>query len=492
MDLKEKAARGGIWFAAISTLAQAISWIFTFYVIRLLEPKDYGLMTMAAFLTAYLQMFSGLGLGSSIVQRETIQERELSSVFWFSLAFGVVMAAIAFGLAWPTAWLFEDERLVPVTHLISVLFIISALTLVPQNLMTREFDLKKIAMINVVAVIVSSSISVWMAWHGYGVFTLIWANIILNSTKMVLMFVASRWWPRHGYSHREVRPHLSYGLYVAFSGAAMRLFQSLDKFVIGKLFGPYELGLYGNAMTIASMPIDKISPLYQQVTFPLLSRLQGNPVECYKSYLEIARHYLLIIAPLYLGSMVVASELIRVGLGEKWAAMAPLFQVFCLVKLCEALTSYRTVLFNATGRHKNVFWFNIALVVAVPLAIFIAARHSFSAVMWPWLILYPLVCVFWLLHGLRSASLSVSAYLGALFEGSKAALSMAAVLWLLRRYYLVDAVASPSARLAILIIVGAVLFSAFLLLFQRDLVHQALGLLLRRGRSGPAMSVSEA
>lgn len=474
MTVKEKAAKSGLWFAAISVVSQALSWVFTFYVIRLLDPRDYGLMTMAAFLTAYLQMFSGLGLGSAIVQRETISDGELDSVFWFSLLVGVLMAGVAFGLAYPTALLFNEARVVPVTQLVGLLFVISALSIVPMNLLTREFELRKIAIINLIASLLSSILSVVLALRHYGVFTLIWTNIALNGIKTVLFFIASSWRPRLHYSHRELRPYLSYGIYLALSSASLRLFQSLDKLVIGRIFGPVQLGLYGNAMTIANMPIEKIWPIYQQVSFPLFSRLQVQMEDCYETYLGIARHYLLVMSPIYLGCAVVAPELVKVVLGEKWLSMVPLLQIFCIVKIFEVLTAYHAVLLNAIGRHRNVFWFYAVLVVVVPLGVFAAAMHSFSSIVIPWIVLYPLICCVWLVWGLGSAKLSVRAYGRAVWDGILASIGMFAVLVLIRLFGTFASIESDLLRLSAFITAGALCFGAILLSFQRHLLAQAI------------------
>jgi len=474
MNVFARAASSGRSFAALTVVSQGLSWAFTFFVIRLLHPADYGLMTMAAFLTAYLQMFSGLGLGAAIVQREAVTDGELQSVFWFSMAVGAGMALVAVALAHPTAWLFDEPRVVPVTQLIGALFVISALATVPTNLLTRNFDLRTIGVINIIAVIISSTASVVMALHGYGVFTLIWANIILNACKALLLFFASSWRPRFHYSHAELRPYLKYGIYVALSGAASRLFQSMDKLVIGKLFGAQQLGLYGNAMTIASMPIDKISPLFQQVTFPLFSRLQGDMQASYRSYLDIGRHYLLAVTPIYLGALAVAPDLIEVVLGARWAPMTFLFEVFCVVKLLEVLTSYQGVLLNAVGRHRNVFWFSAVLVVIIPLALLVAARHSFAAVALPWIIIYPLSCIGWLTWTLRGSQLSIADYLRTVFEGSKSALAMFVTVLVARAALIEVPAMGQLARLVLLAGIGALSFGAFLWLYQRQLVVQAL------------------
>lgn len=474
MKLYEKATRGGLWYAAFSLLTQAVSWASTFYVIRLLQPEDYGLMTMAAFLTAYLQMFSEFGLGSAIVQSQEVSDGEVNSIFWFSALVGFGMGCVAFLLAYPTSWLFHEPRVVPVTQLIAPLFLISSLTTVPYNLLARQFELKKIAMANLFAGLLSAAVSVTLALQGFGVYTLIFTNIVLNTAKMLLLFRASGFKPRLQYSMADVRPFLSYGIYIAMSSAALRLVQFLDKLVVGRLFGPAQLGLYGSAMTLSSMPIDKIWPIYQQVSFPLFARLQTQMSECYATYLAIARHYLVIVAPIYVGALIVAPELISVVLGQKWVPMVPMFQMFCVVKLFEVLTAYHCALLNAIGRQRQVLLFHVAVGALVPAGMYVAGLHSFAAIMLPWLGLYPLLAISWLVWCLRSAGLSVKSYAKAILDGTRAAFTMGIVLAVVRFAGLPAMLSSEVARLAALVVLGGAVFGIALLSWQRELVANAM------------------
>lgn len=480
MSHKLRAARSGVWFGAISFFTQGLSWVATFYVIRLLQPADYGLMTMASFLTGYLQLFTDLGVGSAIVQREQINDREVSSVFWFVLGVGVVMAIVAFLLSYPTAWLFNEPRVIPVTKLIGVLFIVTALTAVPSNLLTRRFELKSVAFSNLIGTLVSSVVSVVLALADFGVYTLIWANIALNGTRMVMLFRQADWRPRFHYSMQEIRPYVGYGMYLSLSNAVLRLFQSLDKMIVGKVFGSTRLGLYGNAMTVASMPIDKIWPIYQQVTFPLFSNMQSRRQECLQSYLDILPHLLLAIGPLCLGAAVVAPELVGVVLGAKWLPMVPLLQVFCVTKLFELLTSYHAVLLNSIGYHKKIFRFYLALVVVMPVALLVAAQHSFEAVVIPWIVIYPAFCAVWMWRGLRRAGVSIRAYLKALSDGLLPSLGMVVVLLLVRYSGLIESIEPGIIRLATLVTLGGASFAFVLVVFRRRLLMQAVRVLVSR------------
>jgi O-antigen/teichoic acid export membrane protein len=485
-NIKERAASAGVWFGAISLFTQLVSWLFTFYVIRLLNPQDYGLMTMAAFLTAYLQMFGGLGLGAAIVHREKISPGATSSVFWFSLGVGCLLALVAILLAHPTALLFKDDRLVPVTRLIAVLFVISALGVVPNSLLVRNLELRKVAMVNLVATLVSATLSVLMARAGWGVYTLICTNIILNLTKTLAFFVASRWLPSIHFDREEVMPYLRYGMYVAFSGTFQRLFQAVDKFIVGKFFGPAQLGIYDNAMTIASMPLDKIWPIYQQVVFPLFARLQRQGSEAYATCLGVLRHYLLLVSPIYLGAAVTAPEFIEVVLGDKWLGLIPWFRAFCLAKVCETLVAYHSTFYNATGRQKQVTRYSLIVLIAIPAAILPAASYSFEAVVVPWITVYPMLSIGWIAYGLRKNGFSVRQYALSVWQGMMGSLVMATVLIVAKTVIVSQWHMGPLPRLVILVGLGVAVFGLFLVSFQRKLVNEAIGVLTARRAAGAA------
>ena len=473
MNVKSAALQGGLWFAALSLATQGVSWVFTFYVIRLLDPSDYGLMTMASILTAYLQMFSGLGLGAGIVQREEVTDEELDAVFWLSLGVGSALGALAVALAYPTSWIFHEPRVIPVTQLIGFLFFISGVSTVPYGILSRRLELRKIAEANAIATLVSSALSVYWAANGYGVYTLILTNLALNGLKTLLYFRASRWLPRLRYSSNDVRPHLSYGMYLGLSSASLRLFQQLDRLVVGRVFGALQLGIYGNAMTVASMPLDKIWPLYQQIAFPLFSRLQATRSECFEAYLNLGKHYLVVMTPAYLGIMVVAPDLVQVALGAKWLPMVPLLQIFCGVKILEALTSYHAVLLNSIGHHREVFWFYLILVVVIPASVLAFSLRSFAAVSIPWLLIYPIICVAWLASSLVRIGIPLRKYRSVLFAGMRSSVLMAAVVTAVQFVRPVSAMPSGVQRLLILILIGVLSVSCALFVWQRPLVREA-------------------
>ena len=350
MSFVRKTAKNGLWFAGSRFATQLATWFFTLYIARLLSPEDYGLMAMAAFLTAYLEEFSELGLGSAIIQREKLSPEELSGVFSFSLLVGGGLAVSSFFLAYPTAWVFNEPRIIPVTRLISLLFLIGALGIVPYNLLMREGRFKTIGGINFISSLSSSCAMVLMAMNGFGVFTLIGGTLILRSVKTLLVILAAKWRPRTLFRFSGAKPFLTFGIHIALSSSLFRLFQTMDKFVVGKMFTPQLLGYYSFAMELAGVPTEKIVSAIQQVSFPVLSRFQGDKEKMQELYLKIIKYIALIVTPLFVGGIFLADRIIPALLGPKWSALIPLFRLFCITHFVISLTTINGIFHTAQGR----------------------------------------------------------------------------------------------------------------------------------------------
>jgi len=398
ISLTTKAAKSGIWFASLTSISQIVSWSFTLIVARVLMPEDYGLMAMAGFLTAYIELISELGIGSAIVQKKEINHEELSSVFWAAVFAGLVCSLIALCMAYPTAWIFGDMRIVPITCTISLLFLIGSASNVPFNILRRDFRFKEIGVVNIISMFVSSIAQIIMACKGFGVYTLIFGVIIVRLTKAISFFYISKWHPMMHYSYCEVRPFLKYGVNLAGSSSINRLIESIDKFIVGKLFNAEKLGSYGFAMTLASLPTDKIWPIFQQISFPLFSRFQDNRDELIVHFRRILSYLMFIVCPLFLGGAVFGEVLIISILGEKWIPIVFMFRVFCITKLFDTVSEFSSMLCLSTGKSHFVLLFSTIKFVVLPISIYISACYSFEALIIPWIMIYPILCIFWILY----------------------------------------------------------------------------------------------
>jgi O-antigen/teichoic acid export membrane protein len=411
VSVLRKAARSGIWFAAFKFITQMISWMGTIVVARILSPEDYGLMSLASILTGYVQIFSELGLGSAIVQREEITQQEYSSNFWFSLLIGLGFASIAFGLSFPTGWIFNEPRLIPITQLISVLFIIGALMIVPFNILMRELKFKAIGMIQLLSVVVSIGSMLWMAYEGFGVWTLIGGTLILRVMTVILVFFVTKWRPNFHFKWSEVRPFLKFGIDVAGGRSLFYIFQKSDIFIIGKLLGTQSLGYYSFAMQLASLPTDKIVSTVNQVLFPVFSRLQHDLSKIQEMYLRTTKYMSIFVSPLFFGGAIWGDEIIHVVLGEKWVPVIFLFKCLCLSQLFVSMIAINGFVHTSMGRPRWSLYFYLASIILMPAPFYFSAQYGLNALSFPWLTVYPLLCISYIWITLKKLKISLSRYM---------------------------------------------------------------------------------
>jgi O-antigen/teichoic acid export membrane protein len=480
-SLEARAVRSGAWFAALNTCSQVLSWAFTVYIAKLLTPGDYGLMTMGAFLTAYMEVFAEMGLGTAIVHRLETTQEELSSVFWLAVSVGVMLSLVCLGLAYPTAWIFNDRRTLPVTCLIAPLFVVGSAMTVPLNILRRNLEFRKIGVANIVSALVANIAMVFMGLAHFGVFALISGVIVMRATKVALMFYLSRWKPAFHFSFRETRPFLAFGVNIAGSSSLVRVFESLDKFVVGRFFGATFLGYYGFALSLASMPVEKVYPIVQQVLFPLLSRYQHNETRCADLFLKSMRYYGLLVVPVLVAGVVFPREAILGLLGSKWEPTIPFFRVFCLAKLFESMSEFTNLLHLARGRSNRLLWFSVVKVSLMPSALLVAAHYGPSALTIPWLYGYTSLCAAWIAYGIRVNGVPIRQFMRSFASPLVGAFGIALATLAVR--FALDVLGihtgRPSEDLVEVVVIGATVCVAFVLTFERRSVSQLWRLLLQ-------------
>ncbi len=466
-NITKDAFKGGLWLGLLKALSQVFSWFITVMVARILVPEDYGLMEIATILTGYIMIFSDLGLGAAIIQKEKVTEDELSSTFWFMIFIGIFLGMIAFGLAYPTARIFNESRLIPITRVASALFVIGATLIVPYKLLDRNLKFKRIGFIDLMAVVISSSAMLSMAKAGFGVWTLIGGHILRQIARVFVTFALTKWRPKLHYEFSEVKSFLRFGINVAGSRSLFYVYKKSDRFFAGKILGTQPVGFYSFALQLSSIPTDKIVSLIQRVSFPVFSKFQNDPGEFENFYLKITRFIAIIVLPIFVGGAFLAGEIIPVILGEKWLPAIYPFRLLCLAQIIVSITVVNNLANNAQGRPHWGLYFNLANSIFLPFSFYIACLNGFKVLPLPWLTVYPVISLIWTLVTLRKIDISVLKYFRNLLTPFIAtAVMLIGVLG--SRYIFKPLSVNSTMSLLLEILVGTIFYLGYLLLFERN------------------------
>jgi O-antigen/teichoic acid export membrane protein len=375
-DLKGKTARG----ALISTFGQVANFVLRLgsmvVLARILVPADFGLVGMVTAFTGFLGLFRDAGLSMATVQRVSISREQTSMLFWVNLVIGGVLAALCAAVAPILTRFYHEPRLFWVTVVIGTSFVFNGAAAQHRATLQRDMRFAILAIIEVVSIFVSVALGIGMAMAGQGYWALVGMVVFPNAVGLVGVWAAGGWIPVGPRRGTDVISMLKYGGTVTLHNLVGYVASNADKVLLGRFWGAEVLGIYGRAYQLINLPTDNLNYTVGLVAFPALSRLQNDPQRLRNYFLKGYSLFLALVMPITMACALFAEDIVRVFLGPKWGATAPLFRLMAPTIFTFALVNPLSWLMLATGRAGRSL--KIALVVAPCMILGYAAGLSYG------------------------------------------------------------------------------------------------------------------
>ncbi|GAB4345927.1 MAG: lipopolysaccharide biosynthesis protein [Candidatus Abyssubacteria bacterium] len=457
-SLKTRAVKGTLWLSAGRVLSQLFSWAITIVVARILTPNDYGLMGMAGLIIILCQYFGDVGLGAALIQRKDVEDDDLSSIFWFSIAVSLLLYLIAWSVAPALALFFEAEKLTLLVRVLSLSFVIGIMRTIPVSLINRDLAFDKYSKSDVIATLFAVLTSLFMAVKGFGVWALVSATLTRDVVFNIAIFHYYPWKPVASFNWRRLKSFLGFGSNVLGARMVWVAYSNADYLIVGKLLGSTLLGYYTMAFQLASKPVTKVAEITNTISFTLFSRLQDDLPELRRNFLRLTEIVALLIFPALIGLCCVAEEFVITVLTDKWAPMVFPLQVFCIMGLFRSLSPLIASMLNGRGRPGIVFRYNIACALVMPAAFIVGCiAGELNGVAISWLAVYPPLFFIILGFGLRETETKIREYIHSISMPFVASSIMAASVLITKSIFLVGRVGYWP--LAAQCVVGAVTYT---------------------------------
>ena len=478
MSVKAEVLSALRWSAAGRLAGQLSSWAITIYVIRILNPADYGLMGMASVLIPFANLLNELGMIPALIQSRHVDEQLVRQLFGFVIISTFLMFCVLFLAAPALSIFFGEPRLTPVTRALAVAMVIGSVSAVPNALLERDLRFRGISLVEFSSMMVGSLATLVFALQGLGVWSLVIGQIVSTTTKTIGISLVSRFRLLPIFRLSRLRSVFYFGVNITTQKILWYVHSSSDVLIIGKILGDQALGVYSVAFQLSTLPVSKIFGIINRVAFPAYARLQHDGEQVADYFLTSVRLTWLVFCPILWGLSSVSNDFVEVFMGRNWTeagmvlALVPLIVPFRVILLLIApLTDglghpdigLRNLLTSATliplailaGIPKGLTGVCIALIIASILALVINCRRSLAL-----LELHP------------------EALVGAIAPTAIAGSVMYACVWLARTFVVAGA---PAAwRLCASILTGMTVYSLVTFFTNRGAIRQCLTLI--RGR----------
>ncbi|OGW53951.1 MAG: hypothetical protein A2Y81_03165 [Nitrospirae bacterium RBG_13_43_8] len=386
-SFKQKTIRG-LWWSFLDTIGQqGIRFVIGILLARLLFPEQFGLIGMLTIFMAVAQSFLDSGFGASLIQKREATPTDISSVFYFNIVVGLLVAGLlSLAAPWIAAF-YNQPVLTPLTRALSLTIVINSFGLVQRTILAKQINFRGLTKASLIASGLSGMIGVAMAIAGFGVWSLAAQQVSGSLFNTVLVWFLNDWRPTPIFSFQSLREMFGFGSRMLASGLLNQIFSNIYLLVIGKLFSATDLGFFTRAMSLQQLPSHTLSGMVGKVTFPVFSRIQDDPVRLKRGLKKALTTLIMVNFPVMIGLVVIARPLVLVLLTEKWVASIPYLQLLSLAGATYSLHLINLNLLQALGRSDLFLRLEILKKLLTVINIAITWRWGISAMIYGMIIL---------------------------------------------------------------------------------------------------------
>ncbi|MEQ4627254.1 lipopolysaccharide biosynthesis protein [Providencia manganoxydans] len=332
MNIKKNVASGFKWSALERLSVQLIQVLIQLVLARLLGPDAFSLVGMLAIFIAISQVFVEGGVTNALLRKEIITEQDLSTAFVINFSISLIVYLIIYLIAPLISAFYSQPDLANLVKILSLVIIFNSLSIVQKINLSRNLNFKIQAISSFFSILISSAISLTLAFNGFGVWSLVFQQVFYSLLNTILLNILSSWTPKQPPSKSSFLYLISFGYKLVLTNLLDAIFNNIYPVLIGKFYPLHQVGFYTQANNLSFTPAQSISTIITRVLYPILSKTKKKS-EFNRSYLSSLgiTSYIssLIILSIGISSFFIAD----IFLGDSWQGVADLIFILCVAYL---------------------------------------------------------------------------------------------------------------------------------------------------------------
>ena len=330
-SLTRSALSGTAWNYAGAAVLVVVQIVSTAATARLIPPREFGLYATAQAAAGIFGYFTLSAVGQGLIRRAHLGPRAVGTAQTISLISGAAVALPMWFLAslWSDAWHIPDAA--PLVRVMAVtLFLVSSAT-VPLALLRRGLRFRDAASAEVGTQVVGITAGVLLAVQMHSAMALAIGQTIAAGALLVSTSLLAKRDLRLDFAVSEARYLTSFAGQVGAQNVGFFTLYTAPGWVIARLFGARDLGLYSRANVIVGLPLNYLTTGLVKVMYPFYGRV-GGQLPRIRALLSEAITIATGFAWLFLALVAGASPIIvEVLLGRGWHGASTLIPLCALI-----------------------------------------------------------------------------------------------------------------------------------------------------------------
>jgi lipopolysaccharide exporter len=346
----------------------------TLVLARLLAPDDFGVIAMAMSIIAVLDLLRAFGLDVVLIQHQAPEPVHYNTAWTMNILVSATVATLLIALAQPASIFYREPDLVIVMMLLALSPLIESCRNIGIVDFRRNQEFDREFRFMLMARLTRFAVTMPLAFYLRNYWALVGGMLFGRLAEVALSYVVHRYRPSP--SLAAWRELMGFSKWLLLKNLVQVLTNRSGDFVIGRLVGTRELGLFNVSTEIAAMPSSELAAPINRALLPGFARQASDPAALRKAFLNVVSMITLATLPVGIGLMLTAHLVVPILLGEKWVEAIPFVPILALNGLLMSLGSNTGSFLLGVGESRLVFRLAVLKLIVLAPSLMIGALHA--------------------------------------------------------------------------------------------------------------------
>jgi len=315
------------WNTLLKIPVQAIVFVFSILITRILDPADFGIMAIAMILIGYSNTLTNFGFNEAIIQKSIRTDKTINSIFTLNLTVSILLATLFYLSAGNIAAIFDTAESEDVIKIMSSVLIISAFYGLPVALLRRDMNFKAVSIFDACKSLSMSVITLALAMNHMGYWALVYGQLIPLIFISAIICLKVGFIPKIYFNKNYMTGIFHFGGWNFLKTQLHFIGSHIDKLIIGRFYDASSLGYYDKSKTLSLTPYNTLTINVNSVMFSAFSAAKDDRVKLQQQFKKSLAVVAYLNFPMYLGFITIAPYFVHSLLGDKWVPMIATFQI---------------------------------------------------------------------------------------------------------------------------------------------------------------------
>lgn len=349
-NTKKKVISGAVWKFAERVMAQAVSLLVSIIIARLLDPSDFGVVSIVIVFFSFANVIISGGLNTALIQKKEADRDDYNTVFTISFILSVILYAVLFFTAPLIAKIYKQPILTSIIRVLGLSLPVYALKSVVCAYISARLQFRKFFFATLGGTLTSAVVGVVLALNGFGAWALVAQQLTNTIIDTLILFLVTKLKLSFRIAFDKAKGLIQYGYKILLSSLLGVTINQINPLFIGLKYTSADLSFYTKGRTFPETLSSSMTYTISSVLFPALSKYQDDKerlLQCTRLYMRIASF---VVFPVMLGFAGIAEKFVLVLLGEKWLPAVYYIQIASVATMFDVVAAGNCETIKAMGR----------------------------------------------------------------------------------------------------------------------------------------------